>query len=184
MTEQRDPVATFVDLAGRHERMFWLDGGGSRHWSGRRSILGALRDEDVSLTYDASADAVTRHANGRSDVVGEDVFAVLRDEVARDDGDPSVSWVGYFGYACRPDLQARPDPTGAPDAVWMRVREPLVIEHAAAGFEPAAGREDPGRGHPLARSSLAAQRPTTARPPSPRPPPRCPGAAPRPRRAG
>ena len=131
MTGQSDPVEAFVDLAGRHERMFWLDGGGSRDWSGRRSILGALREEDVSLTYDASAAAVTRHANGRSDLVGDDIFEVLAEEVARDEGDPSVSWVGYLGYACRPDLPARPDPTGAPDAVWMRVRDPLVIEHAA-----------------------------------------------------
>ena len=140
MTEQRDPVAAFVDLAGRHERMFWLDGGGSRHWSGRRSILGALREEDVSLTYDASAAAVTRHSSGRSEIVGDDIFAVLREEVARDQGDPSVSWVGYLGYACRPDLQARPDPTGAPDAVWMRVRNPLVIEHSAIA-EPHAGSD-------------------------------------------
>ena len=146
MTERRDPVEVFTDLAGRHERMFWLDGGGSRAWSGRRSILGALRDEDVSLTYDASAAAVTRHANGRSDVVGDDVFAVLRDEVARDQGDASVSWVGYLGYACRRDLPAAPDPTGAPDAVWMRVRDPLVIEHAVPAVDPTLARASTGRG--------------------------------------
>ncbi|HEX4977403.1 MAG TPA: anthranilate synthase component I family protein [Nocardioides sp.] len=144
----RDPVEVFTDLAGRHERLFWLDGGGSRAWSGRRSILGALREEDVSLTYDASAAAVTRHANGRSDVVGDDIFEVLRREAARDQGDASVSWVGYLGYACRRDLPAAPDPTGAPDAVWMRVRDPLVIEHAVR--EPADGREDPSRADPLA----------------------------------
>jgi para-aminobenzoate synthetase len=164
VTEQRDPVEVFTDLAARHERMFWLDGGGARAWSGRRSILGALREEDVSLTYDAAAGAVTRHAHGRSEVVGVDVFGVLASEVARDDGDPSVSWVGYLGYACRPDLPARADPSGAPDAVWMRVRDPLVIEHDDLGSDPAAGREGPGRGHPLARSSLARQRPTTAPP--------------------
>ena len=79
--------------------MFWLDGGGSRSWSGRRSILGYLRDEDVSLTYDAAAREVRRHARGSVDVVGDDPFAVLAEHVALDDGDPSVSWVGYFGYA-------------------------------------------------------------------------------------
>ena len=147
MIAQRDPATAFVDLAARHDRLFWLDGGGSRDWSGRRSILGGLREDDVSLTYDAAAAAVTRHANGRSDVVGDEIFAVLRDEVARDDGDPSVSWVGYLGYACRRDLPARPDPTGAPDAVWMRVKDPLVIEHGPSSFDPAAGREGPGRGH-------------------------------------
>ena len=49
-----DPAAVFVELARGHERMFWLDGGGSRAWSGRRSILGFLDDDDVSLTYDAA----------------------------------------------------------------------------------------------------------------------------------
>src|SRR3954469_4490677 len=114
----------FAALAGSHERMFWLDGGGARAWSGRRSILGALGEEDVSLTYDAATRTVTRHVAGTADVVGDDVFTVLAEEVARDGGDPSVSWVGYLGYACRPDLPAH---TGgpAPDAVWMRVRDPL-----------------------------------------------------------
>ncbi len=123
-----DPAATFADLARRHDRMFWLDGGGSRAWSGRRSILGFLEADDVSLTYDAAARQVTRHRGGRSDVVGDDVFAVLADELARDAGDGSVSWVGYLGYGSRPDLPAAVAP-GPPDAVWMRCRDPLVIEH-------------------------------------------------------
>jgi para-aminobenzoate synthetase len=116
-----DPVQRFVELAASYDRMFWLDGGGSRAWSGRRSILGFLRDEDVSLTYDAAARQVSRHQHGRSEVVGDDVFGVLAEEVARDGGDPAVSWVGYLGYACRPDLPAHVG-GGAPDAVWMRVR--------------------------------------------------------------
>ncbi len=127
-----DPAAMFAVRAGDHDRMFWLDGGGARPWSGRRSVLGFLGDDDVSLTYDASARTVTRHQGGRDDVVGDDVFAVLADEVARDAGDGAVSWVGYLGYACRPDLPAAVEPAGpgrVPDAVWMRVREPLVIEH-------------------------------------------------------
>ncbi|MGZ4466011.1 MAG: anthranilate synthase component I family protein, partial [Nocardioides sp.] len=125
-----DPVATFRDLARRHDRMFWLDGGGSREWSGRRSLLGALGPDDVSLTYDAARREVRRHVGAGSTVVGEDVFEALEDAVAADDGDPSVHWVGYLGYACRPDLPAR---TGgsAPDAVWMRVRDPLVLTHPA-----------------------------------------------------
>ena len=49
-----------------------------------------------------------RHRGGGRDVVGDDVFAVLEDEIGRDDGDPDVHWVGYFGYASRPDLPARP----------------------------------------------------------------------------
>lgn len=131
-----DPAATFAALARSHPRMFWLDGGGSRPWSGRRSILGFLEDDDVSLTYDASAREVTRNQGGRAEVVGDDVFAVLADELARDAGDPSVSWVGYLGYASRPDLPAAVGAGGTPDAVWMRCRNPLVIEH-----EPLPGRE-------------------------------------------
>ena len=102
-----DPVQRFQELAARHDRMFWLDGGGARAWSGRQSILGFLREEDVSLTYDAADRRVERHQHGRSEAVGDDVFAALADEVARDGGDPMVSWVGYLGYACRP---VRPRP--------------------------------------------------------------------------
>ena len=146
-----DPAAgTFAALARSHDRMFWLDGGGSRPWSGRRSILGFLLDDDVSLTYDASAREVTRHQGGRSAAVGDDVFTVLADEVARDDGDPSVSWVGYLGYAARPDLPAGVQPTGpdrVPDAVWMRCRNPLVIEHVPHPV-PAGSAHRPGTPQP------------------------------------
>jgi len=138
-----DPVARFKALAARHERMFWLDGGGARAWSGRRSILGFLRDDDVSLTYDAAARRVQRHHHGRTEVAGDDVFAVLADEVARDQGDPAVSWVGYLGYACRPDLPARTG-GGVPDAVWMRVREPLFVEHPDPGHAAATVLPRPG----------------------------------------
>ena len=64
---------------------------------------------------------MTRHAGGRSEVVGDDVFAVLEEHLTSDP--PDVHWVGYFGYACRPDLPAlvRPD-APMPDAVWMRTR--------------------------------------------------------------
>ena len=35
-------------------------------------------------------------------MVGDDVFAVLEAELAA--GPPDAHWVGYFGYAARPDL--------------------------------------------------------------------------------
>ena len=132
-----DLVDRFVSMAGSHARMFWLDGGGSRAWSGRRSILGFLRDEDVSLTYDATRREVSRHQHGQVDVVGADPFAALAAEIARDGGDPAVSWVGYFGYACRADLPAHTG-SGVPDAVWMRVRDPLFVDHDDPG-RPVAG---------------------------------------------
>ncbi|MGZ6788001.1 MAG: anthranilate synthase component I family protein [Nocardioidaceae bacterium] len=129
-----DPVARFRELAGRHDRMFWLDGGGSREWSGRRSLLGALGPDDISLTYNAARREVLRHRGGRCNVAGDDVFDALEEAVAADDGDPAVHWVGYLGYACRADLPARVAPAGparVPDAVWMRVRDPLVVDHPA-----------------------------------------------------
>jgi para-aminobenzoate synthetase len=138
-----DPESAFRDIASRHERMYWLDGGGSRDWSGRRSLLGWLEDDDVSLTYDAAAGQVSRHTGGRSEVVGDDVFAALEQEVARDGNDPGVSWIGYLGYASRPDLPALVEPAGpgrVPDAVWMRSPRQLVFEHpddaVPSGIEP------------------------------------------------
>ena len=58
--------------------------------------------------------------------------------MAADADDPAVSWVGYLGYACRTDLPGRPA-SGVPDAVWMRVRDPWVID------EPAPGAAGEGR---------------------------------------
>ena len=136
-----DPVEAFLAGAADHDRMFWLDGGGARPWSGHRSLLGFLDEDDVSLSYHAGAREVRRHQHGRSVVVGDDVFAVLADEVARDAGAPEVSWVGYLGYASRADLPARPA-TDAPDAVWMRVRNPLVIEHELSTAAPATVEAD------------------------------------------
>jgi para-aminobenzoate synthetase len=120
-----DPAAFFSDVAGAHRRCFWLDGGGAREWSGRRSIIGWLEDDDVSLTYDVGRREVRRHAAGRSVVVGDDIWAVLESVMA-----PGEQWFGYLGAACRPDLPARPDPD-LPDAVWMRPSAVRSFEHEA-----------------------------------------------------
>lgn len=112
----------FAAIAAEHERCFWLDGGGSQPWSGERSIMGWLEPEDLSLSYDAVRREVTEHPSGR--VVGDDIFTALQERL---DGDPGTSWVGYFGYAARPDLPARSAP-GLPDAVWMRARTVQVNE--------------------------------------------------------
>ncbi len=111
------PADYFARVADSHPRCFWLDGGGAREWSGRRSIIGWLDDDDVSLTYSAARREVTRHVGGSAEVVGDDVFAVLERELAT--GATDDQWFGYLGYASRPDLPARPDPD-LPDAVWMR----------------------------------------------------------------
>ena len=124
-----DEIEAFREAAAASDRMFWLDGGGARPWSGSRSVLGALAHDDVSLTFDATSRTVLRHSSGESARVGDDIFTVLEEQVAADDGDPSVSWVGYLGYGCRTDLPSRPaDPaSGVPDAVWMRLRNPRTL---------------------------------------------------------
>ncbi|HEX2894350.1 MAG TPA: anthranilate synthase component I family protein [Marmoricola sp.] len=108
----------FRRLAASYDRCFWLDGAGPTG----RSVMGALDPDEVSLTYDAVHREVVEHPSGR--VVGDDVFTVLQE---LQDGDPDTHWVGYFGYAARPDLPARPMP-GVPDAVWMRCRSLRVVE--------------------------------------------------------
>ena len=165
-----DPAAAFRDLARTHDRMFWLDGGGSREWSGRRSILGWLEPDDVSLTYDAARREVWRVAAGERLLVGDDIFDVLGEEIERDGGDPGISWVGWFGYACRPDLPARThshttgggvsgtsadlssaDLSGAdlssavPDAVWMRSPRRLVFDHEPSAPPGRVAGRVPGR---------------------------------------
>ncbi|WP_338087755.1 anthranilate synthase component I family protein [Nocardioides lijunqiniae] len=149
-TAGQDPVAYFREVAARHPRCFWLDGGGAREWSGRRSLIGWLEDDDVSLSYSAARREVTRHAGGRAKVAGDDVFAVLEAELAS--GAPTDQWFGYLGYASRPDLPAALPSAGAmPDAVWMRPRHVRLFEHpvAAVGGDGSAGRAPqaaPGRG--------------------------------------
>jgi para-aminobenzoate synthetase len=124
----------FGRICAAHDRCFWLDGGGSQGWSGRRSIMGWLEDDDLSLSYDASRGEVVEHPSGR--VVGDDVFTVLQ---GLQDGDADTHWVGYFGYAARPDLPARSMP-GVPDAVWMRTRTTVVTEEPERVLTPPSGR--------------------------------------------
>ncbi|MBL0746837.1 aminodeoxychorismate synthase component I [Nocardioides baculatus] len=113
----------FLDVAAQHERCFWLDGGGAREWSGRRSIIGWLADHNESLSWSAARREVTLHVGGASTVVGDDIFAVL--EARMRSGE---QWFGYLGYASRADLPASPDPW-LPDAVWMRPTAVRVFEH-------------------------------------------------------
>ena len=136
-----DPEPYFREVAAEHPRCFWLDGGGARAWSGRRSIIGWLEPDDVSLTWSATSREVVRHAAGRATVVGDDIFTALERQLV--EGEPDDQWFGYFGYACRPDLPAAAAP-GQPDAVWMRPRRVRLFDHepvdtpAASGSSPFA----------------------------------------------
>jgi anthranilate/para-aminobenzoate synthase component I len=138
-TEER-----FAELASTHPRCFWLDAGPADGGT-RRSIMGALRDDDVSLTYDAARREVHRHRDGQVSQVGTDIFAVLEDELA--DTAPDEIWVGYLGYASRPDLPARASRAGRPampDAVWMRTRHTTTFEPPASPT-PGTARQRPER---------------------------------------
>jgi len=104
-------------LAADHPRCFWLDRVHPRGWPGLGSVVGWLDDDDVSLSYDAAARTVTRHAGGAREVVGDDIWAVLDAEVETGPGD--ALWVGFLGYAARPDLPAHVG-SGLPDALWLR----------------------------------------------------------------
>ncbi|GAA1952798.1 hypothetical protein GCM10009798_10020 [Nocardioides panacihumi] len=125
----------FAEVAREHPRCVWLDGGGGRDWSGRRSLLGWLEPSDVSLTYSASRGEVTRHVDGRAEVVGSDVFEVLAREVAT-----GGQWFGYLGYACRADLPATPS-ADMPDAVWMRPSHLRLVDHDSPREDRTAPRE-------------------------------------------
>jgi len=128
MSISGDAASAFTEIAAQHRRCVWLDGGGAREWSRHRSIIGWLDDDDVSLTYDAARREVTRHSGDVAVVVGDDPFLALEAELAG--GSPSDQWFGYFGYAARPDLPARPDPD-LPDAIWMRPSHIRMFEHGA-----------------------------------------------------
>jgi para-aminobenzoate synthetase len=130
-----DPGATLREVAARHRRCFWLDGVHARGWPGLGPVVGWLEDDDVSLTLDAARGEVVRHTGGGAEVVGTDVFDVLGAEVAA--GPADALWVGYLGYAARPDLPARPG-SGHPDAVWLRVdpRRVVAVEADVQGPPP------------------------------------------------
>ena len=100
-----DAAAHFREVAATHRRCFWLDGGGAREWSGKRSMIGRLADDDVSLTYDAARGEVTRHAGGQAVVVGSDPFAALEAELAEG---PEDELVGRLLRVRRPARPAGP----------------------------------------------------------------------------
>ncbi|MEU4452463.1 anthranilate synthase component I family protein [Nocardioides sp. NPDC023903] len=130
-------------MANTQPRCFWLDAGPGQT---SRSIMGALRDDDTSLTYDAGRGEVLRHRGGDVSLVGTDIFTVLGDELTRTPEDEI--WVGYFGYACRPDLPARISRAGdsaMPDAIWMRTRNAMIVDRPPAHPARAAARVFPAQ---------------------------------------
>jgi anthranilate/para-aminobenzoate synthase component I len=130
--------------ASQHPRCFWLDRVHPQGWPslGGHGLLGWLADDDVSISYDATARTVTRHTGNASEVVGDDVWDVLGAEVAA--GPDDALWVGYLGYAARTDLPAARGP-GLPDALWLRADPRRLQPVTTVPTEPASAPE-PGSG--------------------------------------
>ncbi|HEY1133392.1 MAG TPA: hypothetical protein VGE77_02365, partial [Nocardioides sp.] len=131
MSSTPAPGVTDADvaaLAATYPRCVVLDGTGGRTWSGTRSYVAGLDEDDVSLTWDAIAGEVRRWTGRpgawRSVVVGDDPFAVLEREIA---AEPAARWFGWWGYGARRDLPALRDPRDPPDAVWLRPRSVRVV---------------------------------------------------------
>jgi aminodeoxychorismate synthase component I len=128
-----DPEAFFLAHAAHRPRAFWLDGSGSRPWSGRMTYVGWLEPADVSLTWHAASQQVRMHTEASSEPVpGGDVFEALQAFDGRvGTGLRSAGWVGFFGYAARPDLPAVLDPEpSALDACWLRALRRVAFDHS------------------------------------------------------
>jgi para-aminobenzoate synthetase len=161
-----DAGATLREITRRHRRCFWLDRVHDRGWPTLGPVLGWLDDDDVSLSYRAAAATVTRHAAGTATIVGTDPFEVLEAEVAA--GPDDALWVGYVGYAARPDLPAQRgvhEEAAPPDALWLRVLPDRVVTASAdlaaddVVRPPAAdGADVPMADEPMAEEPLADER--------------------------
>jgi para-aminobenzoate synthetase len=130
-----DPEDFFVAHVAGRPRAFWLDGAGARPWSGRHSYVGWLRPDDLSLSYDAHRREILVHGAGTAvQAAGDDIFGALARHVP-EDAHHGAGWVGYFGYASRPDLPVRLReggrhlPTPVPDACWLRAERLVAFDH-------------------------------------------------------
>ena len=58
------PVVEAVQAGfARSDRVFWLDGGGSRDWAGRRSLFGVLDEDDATEVFADERLAFVRRAD-------------------------------------------------------------------------------------------------------------------------
>ncbi len=126
-----DPEDFFMAQVAGRRRSFWLDGEGARPWSGTRSYVGWLEDDEPSLTLHPHSGVVRQHDAWSSYEVGSDIFEVLGERVGSESS--AARWVGYLGYASRRDLPARvdADPGAVPDACWLRAERWVEFDHGA-----------------------------------------------------
>jgi para-aminobenzoate synthetase len=126
-----DPEDFFVTHVASKARSFWLDGSGSRAWSGRMTYVGWLEPDELSLSFHAVTGVVTGFQHGAAARLGGNIFRALEEETAsRSTGLRSSGWVGFFGYAARPDLPTLADPHPlALDACWLRAARRVAFDH-------------------------------------------------------
>jgi para-aminobenzoate synthetase len=165
-----DPEDFYVAHVAHRDRSFWLDGSGSRPWSGRMTYVGWLEPDDVSLTYHAATRSATLRGGVVSGPAGPDVFAALANQTGRlSSGVRASGWVGWLGYAARGDLPAVTDPAPETlDACWLRAERRVAFDHQRQrvyAVAPPADRDDWARTlDPLIRSTPRASAP--AEPPA------------------
>jgi aminodeoxychorismate synthase component I len=163
-----DPEDFYLAHVAERDRSFWLDGSGSRPWSGRMTYLGWLEPDDLSLTYHAATRVVTAHTAAGEQPAGTDVFAALDTHGGRlSSGLRAAGWVGWFGYAARGDLPAQTDPASDTlDACWLRAGRRIAFDHQRRrvyAVAPPAEREEWAR----AVDALVRATPPAAPPPAP-----------------
>ncbi|MEJ7706318.1 MAG: hypothetical protein WKF82_02950 [Nocardioidaceae bacterium] len=164
-----EPKDFFVAHVAGRARSFWLDGSGARSWSGRWSYVGWLESDDVSLTWHAATSAVTEYHGDAHTKVGGDIFEQLAAYTERlRTPAADAGWVGFFGYAARPDLPAQLDADPAAlDGCWLRVERYVAFDHDRREvFASCRPSQDSAAWHDLLQRMLAAT-PTAPAPPDP-----------------
>ena len=140
--DRRPGRRSSATVAAAHPRCFWLDGGGAREWSGRRSLVGWLDDDDVSLTYDAATRAghpARRRPRARWSATTCSRCSRPSSRPARPTTSGSATSATPAGPTC-----PRASAPGLPDAVWMRPR-------AGPALRPRGSQASPGACRPLQR---------------------------------
>ena len=126
-TRRTSSWPTWLNVRGQ----FWLDGSGSRPWSGRMTYVGWLEPEEMSVTFHAASRTVLAHRAGSSEQIGDDIFDAM-DRLGGESstGTRSAGWVGFFGYAARTDLPCLNDADPkALDACWLRASRRVAFDH-------------------------------------------------------
>jgi para-aminobenzoate synthetase len=126
-----DPDAAAAALLPGRARAFWLDSADTRPWTGGRSVLGWLEEDEQSVAVGPAGVAGARESVPRGWFLARlrELEAETRDAPA--DGPPAIGgWVGVAGYETQEILPDTAD--GSPrDGFFLRVNRAVVWDHAA-----------------------------------------------------